>query len=69
MAAIDRPLALRREDTVRRRAALVAGQAVVLVAGQAAALAVPAEWAAVAEAAAMVAARDADNNQLACTTE
>lgn len=69
-AAIDRPLALRREDTVRHRAAALADdRAAVLVAGQAAALAVLAEWAAVAEAAAMVAARAADNNQLACTTE
>ena len=69
-AAIDRPLALRREDTVRRRAALVAGQAAALaVAAPAAALAVLAEWATEAEAAAMVAAQDADNNQLACTTE
>ena len=68
-AAIDRPLALRREDTVRHRAALADDRAAVLVAGQAAALAVPAEWAAAAEAAAMVAARAADNNQLACKTE
>ena len=77
-AAIDRPLALRREDTVRHRVALADDRAAVLVAGQAAAsvevvpvgaLAVPAEWAAVAEAAAMVAAQDADNNQLACKTE
>ena len=77
-AAIDRPLALRREDTVRHRAALADDRAAVLAAGQAAAsavaapaaaLAVLAEWAVVAEAAAMVAAQDADNNQLACKTK
>ena len=68
-AAIDRPLALRREDTVRHRAALADDRAAVLVAGQAAASAVLAEWATEAEAVAMVAAQDADNNQLACTTE
>ena len=68
--AIDRPLALSREDTVRHRAALaVVLGAALAVAAPAAALAVLAEWATEAEAAAMVAAQDADNNQLACTTE
>lgn len=68
-AGIGRPLALRREDTVRHRAALADDRAAVLVDGRAAALAVLAEWATAAEAAAMVAAQDADNNQLACKTE